>query len=519
MQHTLNTRATTIAIAVAFAMALPLALSSCGGGSSGNDNSGGTGGGGGTGGSGGAGGEVPECSKPSDCRLPNTDCFEQTCVDGKCGTKAVPAGTVLSEQTKGDCRRMECNEVGYKVSVVDDTDIPDSIGSCQVATCENGTPKQLNAELGTSCGVRRICDRGGQCILSKSIAAGGGHTCAVTEAGVVWCWGRNSNGQLGDGTTDNKLVPTQVSGPETGVVAVSAGGSHTCAVTEAGELWCWGSNQFGQLGDGTTMGKYVPTEVTGFGASVVAVSAGSDHTCAVTEAGQLWCWGKNDYSKLGEGTTTNRYVPTQVSGLETGVVAVSAGWYHTCAVTEAGLLWCWGWNEYGQLGEGTTSSRYLPAQVTDLAGVVAVSAGAVHTCAVTEAGLLWCWGWNEYGQNGDGTTEDMHVPTQVTGFETGVAAVSAWSVHTCAVTEVGGLWCWGGNAYGGLGEGTTEDKYVPTQVTGLATSVVAVSAGDAYTCAVTEAGGLRCWGYNARGELGNNTTNNGNVPTGVTGFP
>ena len=211
---------------------------------------------------------------------------------------------------------------------------------------------------------------------AAAVAAGSHHTCALTTGGGVKCWGRNYAGQLGDGTTTDRTMPVDVVGLTSGVAAVAAGYQHTCAVTTAGGLKCWAGNVYGELGDGTTTRRATPVDVVGLTSGVVAVAAGGYHTCALTTAGGVKCWGLNSSGQLGDGTTTDRTTPVDVSGLTSGVAAVAAGYYHTCALTTAGGLKCWGWNVYGQLGDGTTTNRTAPVDVVGLtSGVAAVAPG------------------------------------------------------------------------------------------------------------------------------------------------
>ncbi len=352
-----------------------------------------------------------------------------------------------------------------------------------------------------------------------AVAAGRHHTCAVTSAGGVQCWGANNYGQLGDGTTTDRSSPVAVSGLASGVAAVTAGEEHTCALTSAGGVQCWGYNLYGRLGDGTGTDRYTPVAVVGLASGVVAVAAGDSHTCALTSAGGVQCWGCNFSGQLGDGTTTNRCTPVAVSGLASGVVAVAAGGSHTCALTSAGGVQCWGNNWYGQLGDGTTTHRSTPVAVSGLAsGVVAVAAGGWHTCALTSAGGVQCWGFNWYGQLGDGMTTHRSTPVAVSGLASGVAAVTAGGEHTCALTSAGGVQCWGYNLYGQLGDGTETNRYTPVAVSGLASGVAAVAAGDGHTCAVTSAGGVQCWGRNYYGQLGDGTWTNHPTPVAVVGL-
>ena len=339
-----------------------------------------------------------------------------------------------------------------------------------------------------------------------AIAAGGSHTCALLSTGGVMCWGYNGLGQLGNGTTTDSLAPVEVFGLTSGVAAIAAGGGHTCAVTAAGGVKCWGRNDVGQLGDGTTMERLTPVDVSGLSSGVAAIAAGGNHTCALTAAGGVKCWGDNSYGALGDGTTTNRLTPVDVSGLTSGVAAIAAGESHTCALTASGGVMCWGYNLYGQLGEGTRGNYQTPVDVSGLSsGVTAITAGYDHTCALTAAGGVKCWGWNSFGQLGDGTTTYHLTSVDVSGLSNGVTAIAAGGSHTCALTALGGVMCWGKNDVGQLGDGTTTDRLTPVDVSGLSSGVAAIAVGESHTCALTAADGVKCWGWNLWGQLGDGT--------------
>jgi alpha-tubulin suppressor-like RCC1 family protein len=363
---------------------------------------------------------------------------------------------------------------------------------------------------------------------ARAISASDQHACALTSAGGVLCWGSNSSGQLGNGTTTDSSTVVGVSGLGSGVVAISAGSDFTCALTGAGAVKCWGSNFDGELGNGTTTDSPTPVDVSGLASGVVAISAGPRAACALTAAGAAKCWGDNGFGQLGDGTTTDRSTPVDVSGLSGGVVAIDAESYgHTCALSSGGAVKCWGWNRYGQLGNGTTTDSSTAVDVTGLSsGVVAISVGGVHTCALTRAGAVKCWGNNSWaGQLGDGTTIDRLTPVAVVGLGSRVSAISAGGYYTCAVTSAGAARCWGSNTDGQLGDGTDIDRMTPVDVSGLASGVSAISAASNdtaddvdHTCALMNDGAVKCWGYNGSGQLGDGTTIDSLVPVFVQGF-
>ncbi len=291
-----------------------------------------------------------------------------------------------------------------------------------------------------------------------------------------------------------------------GAIQISSGGYHTCAVKTDNSLWCWGRNEYGQLGNGTTAPSSAPVQIMATGVS--QVSLGWWHTCAIKTDNSLWCWGWNEFGQLGDGTWTNRYTPVQI--MATGVSQVSLGWWHTCAVKTDGSLWCWGDNRSGQLGDGTgVYYRDTPVQIM-ATGVSQVSLGAFHTCAVKTDGSLWCWGSNNRGQLGDGTNENKNTPVQI--MATGVSQVSLGGWHTCAIKTDGSLWCWGENYFGQLGNGTTQDRNTPVQIT---QGVSQVSLGGEHTCAVKTDNSLWCWGWNAWGQLGDGTWTHRSTPVRV----
>jgi alpha-tubulin suppressor-like RCC1 family protein len=330
------------------------------------------------------------------------------------------------------------------------------------------------------------------------LVAGRHHSCA-TKAGVVYCWGNGANGQLGRFTgTGIGYGPDVVEGDDTVATTLSAGGASSCAIM-AGALKCWGYNAYGELGIGGTREVSEPRQVTGLTSDVTAVAMGERHACAVM-AGALSCWGDNNVKQLGDDTGMQRETPAPVAALAADVSAVAVGGGHSCAI-QAGALKCWGAGFVGQLGVSVPDdSTSTPTQVTGLdAGVSAVVAAGTSTCAI-HSGALKCWGYNEVGQLGDGTQLNRDVPTQVVGLAADVSAVALGATHACAI-QAGALKCWGDNASGQLGDGTRDARLTPTQVTGLDAGVTAVAVGESHTCAV-QLGKIKCWGNNMYRQLG-----------------
>ena len=351
----------------------------------------------------------------------------------------------------------------------------------------------------------------------QAITVGGSHTCALAGDGMV-CWGANYSGQLGDGTLTHRSAPVSVAGLNTGVQALAAGGTHTCALRGGGVL-CWGYNASGQLGDGTTTQRTTPAPVNGLGSGVQALTAGEMHTCALLSGGGVMCWGNNLYGQLGDGSTTQRTTPVSVSGLSIAAHALTAGVAHTCVLVGGGVAQCWGYNASGQLGDGTTTNRVMPVSVSGLGGAVqAITAGGFHTCALL-GGSVRCWGRNTSGQLGDGTTTNRSTPVYASGLAGPVQVLAAGEYHTCALLGGGGVRCWGRNTSGQLGDGTMSDRTTPVNVSGLSTGVLALAAGGSHTCALVGASGVKCWGDNASGQLGDGTTTNRTTPVSISGRP
>lgn len=425
-------------------------------------------------------------------------------------------------------------------------------GSSTYCVTADGSCSGTNpyAHVTGSVGGTPIGTASGDYAASGSISVGGNHACGVAN-GKLFCWGDNTYGQLGQGNNNDLSVPQSIYSLNTynSVTKVSTGLNHTCAIAY-GKLFCWGRNNQGQLGIGNTTDQNTPQQVGGTiaGMRVTDVSAGADGTCAIAN-GQAYCWGNNANQQLGDGTTTQRSSPVQVtggSGVLTGkaITSISIGTTHACAVAN-GDLYCWGNNANGRTGLGTTTSNANPTLVTggtasqspapgnSRALVTQVSAGDDFTCAIIN-GTVSCWGDNANGRTGLNTSSGNQTTPAAVKNSSGVAVgyyattISAGNSHACAVLNGnnsatnGNLYCWGMGLNGRIGNNSTSDRINPTVITGGDTvdplSVrrvgTAIAAGASSTCAVAN-GVILCWGAGADGRLGNNTIIDSTVPDAV----
>jgi len=327
---------------------------------------------------------------------------------------------------------------------------------------------------------------------ATSLAAGRFHTCAALADGSARCWGWNQLGQIGDGTSEDQYLPASVAGLA-GVLQVSAGMSNSCAVVQGGAVYCWGLGERGP--------RYAPWRVEGI-EGATQVSVGNQHMCARRVDGAVLCWGLNGSGQLGDGTDDSRYRAREVVGLS-GVAQVAAGDGHTCALLVDGSVACWGRQENGALGNGHRAREPLlrPIRVPGLDTAVQVVAGENHTCALLRDGTVRCWGSNDTGQLGSGAEGGSAVPVAVIGLSN-VARVAAGYHHTCALQSSGALWCWGENFTCQLGVGPLTGPNRPVRVEAPG-PLVEVSAGGNHTCGRTAGGTVRCWGFNVYGQLGN----------------
>lgn len=441
-----------------------------------------------------------------------------------CGNGTADAG---EECDGADLNGETCTSQGFDSGQLEcDNDCTFDLSACTVE-CGNGTVHSSegcdddNTTDGDGCSATCEVEDNWECQGSPSVCnpipydalvGGGSHVCAHRTDDTYWCWGLNSNGQVGDGGTTNRSVPSALTA-QTGIVQVALGGFHSCALVTDGTVWCWGADNFGQLGDGIEDNPdtphTTPVQISGL-TDVTAISAGGGHTCALKSDGTVWCWGWNIYAQLGDGNQVNASTLVQVAGL-TDVASVSCGGGHTCVVKTDQTVWCWGWSNQGQVGNGSVQTAVTtPTQVSGLASVSTVVTGLGHSCVLLTNGTVWCWGWNLYGQVGSGVFNDRELsPVQVS--ITDVVSIAAGVGHTCALQSTGAVRCWGDNTHGELGEGTNNMSHSPLAVSNLDDASILTTLGE-YTCVIREDGSVWCWGRNDFGQLADGTTVDSNVP-------
>jgi alpha-tubulin suppressor-like RCC1 family protein/endonuclease/exonuclease/phosphatase family metal-dependent hydrolase len=334
---------------------------------------------------------------------------------------------------------------------------------------------------------------------SASLSAGGQTTCLTRSDGTARCWGRNDYGQVGDGTTTLRDRPADVKGK--GWASISTSGASTCGVKQNGTLWCWGLDDYGQLGIGPRSPVLKPRRI-GASTKWASVSTAWTHSCAVKVSGTLWCWGQNLWGQLGIGKTSRQHAAPHRVGSASNWTSVSAAGWHSCAINVSGTAYCWGHNTFGEVGDGTIALRTVPTKVMGGQTWLQLSTAWAQTCGITQTGRLLCWGFNRQGQLGDGTLTNHADPRPVDSAQSWTS-VTTGDGSTCAIAADGRLWCWGDNRYAQLGSaaGNTPVR-VPTLVSRLATAVQFTSAGWLHTCAIPVGAAFTCWGNDEQGQLG-----------------
>ncbi|MGD8192133.1 Ig-like domain-containing protein [Brevibacillus ginsengisoli] len=349
-----------------------------------------------------------------------------------------------------------------------------------------------------------------------TIKAGFDYNIALKTDGTVWAWGRNKEGQLGDGSGGSSSTVSKIDALSN-IEGIAAGYAHALAVDENHHVYAWGINDAGQLGDGSTSQGNTPKEVKGLD-DVYTVAAGKKHSLAIDKKGNVWAWGDNSYGQLGDGSDKSRTSPAKLKSISE-VKAISASEMFSAAVKEDGSVWTWGFNGEGTLGTGKDSDSLVPVKVKGLENAVDIATGWRHTIALRSNGTVWAWGRNTEGQLGNGTNTSSNVPVQVQGL-TNVVAIAAGNSSSYAVKNDGTVWAWGQNLNGKLGDGTESKQNTPVKVLGPNGSsaldhIFSITSGNDHAIAVDEDGVAWAWGGNGVGQLGDGSTSNAPTPIKV----
>lgn len=361
--------------------------------------------------------------------------------------------------------------------------------------------------------VKQIICTGSNQSYAHSFSGGLYHSLSICKDKTLMAWGRNSDGQLGDGTNTDSNIPVHVSGL-TDVIRVAAGKYHSVALKEDGTVWSFGNNGSGQLGNGSTVNSNVPVQVSGL-TDITSITAGDDHTLAIRGDSTVWAWGSNSWGQLGDGTTNDSDIPVQVTGIS-GAAAVAAGESFSMALLGDGTIMAWGANQNGQLGNGTLVNTTIPVLVPDFADAIDIAAGTTHSVALKNDGTVWAWGYNYLGQIGNGTNTDSRVPLQATGIQA-ITNISAGGASSYAIKYDGTAWAWGWNSNGQLGNGTTVDSNLPVQISGPS-NMIAIAGGSFHSLSIDQEGSLFTWGFNSYGQLGNGSNTDSHVPVLILGL-
>ncbi len=431
----------------------------------------------------------------ADCAgYDDAQCCSASCTGIECGPDPVCGVSC------GTCSQGVCTAAGQC----------EGEGQCVPATCTS---------LGISCGSGNDGCGGvlscGECEQASSwvaVGAGDEHSCALRSDNTIWCWGRNQYSQLGENGAAFGIETSPVQmGSASDWLSLSVGSDHACGVRTSEEAWCWGRNTSGQLGNGTLVTSAAPVHfnyISGSSSADITVSAGHDHSCAVQATGALVCAGSNASGQLGNGTNNSSSAPSYAGA---GFVAAEAGTGHTCAIRSNGNIHCGGAGAAGQLGNGQLANKNTMVFADGSGDWSALELGDSFSCGLRAGGSLWCWGFGIWGQIGDGQSASVLEPSQV-GPSLSWVQVSAGGRHACAIAADSSLYCWGAAADGQLGTGSTLGANIPQFVgTGWAT----VSAGLNHSCGTKLDGSLWCWGNGGSGRLGNGGTSNSSTPVEV----
>lgn len=352
--------------------------------------------------------------------------------------------------------------------------------------------------------------------FAQTIAAGNGHSLVLCNDGTVRSWGSNQSGQLGNGTETNSNIPTAVSNL-TDIIAINAGENHSLALKNDGTVWAWGDNIEGQLGNGTTTDSNLPQQITNLN-GVIALAAGEYHSLALKSDGTVWAWGWNNSGQFGDGTDTDSEIPKLVSELSfINVIAIAAGAEHSLFLGSNGQVFACGNNSDGQLGNSSNLESNLPVQVgVSFTDITAIAARGGCSMLLKSNGTVFTWGDNFFGQLGNGSTTSSNFPVQVNAL-TDITAIAAGGFLSMALRSNGSVLAWGRNTEGELGDGTNISSNIPVAVSSLS-NVLKIVSGQGHSLALKNNASVSAWGTNSGGQLGNGTSIDSNTPVAVSGL-
>lgn len=421
----------------------------------------------------------------------------------------------------------------------------ESVGKFRIPDCTRGVRRYIFKEDGSYAITLVASDvLGGQASSSRRVTFGsnekiiaepamaltGTSSCFLTAVGKAYCWGNNGDGQLGIGSITDEDFPTPLPvKTDARFKQIWGGGYHVCGITEAGEAYCWGDNDKGSVGDGTSGGssdRPAPVKVL-TDQRFVSIYAGESNSCGLNAEGDIYCWGSGRYGHLGQndGNYANSSVPVQVQASGVKFTQIGMGYKHMCALSTDSKMYCWGTNQKGSVGTDSISTAYdAPQWVAQDKTFASILLGEYFTCGMTQTKQIWCWGDNASGALGTGSTDTNanYLPQQAATSHTFEKHMSggAYSEHSCGIKADGETWCWGYDFYGNLGNGLSSSNPTPQKIENYKFSQI--STGEYHTCGYTLDERLMCWGYNGYGELGNgeiDDTNDHPYPLYVNPLP
>jgi len=350
-----------------------------------------------------------------------------------------------------------------------------------------------------------------------SVGTNNNYTTGIDNYGLIWGWGYNNFGQLGDNNRTQRNTPVSISGAKKTFCIISNGNNHSVGIDKNGQVWCWGLDNFGQLGNNSVINKCTPVSISGVKKTFCNISSGIHHTIVIDHIGQVWSWGYNINGQIGDNTVTNRCTPVSILGSKKTFCNISSGQYFAIGLDKNGQVWGWGYNSKGQIGDNTVTSRRTPVSILgSLKTFCNIIAGASHTIGIDNNGQVWSWGNNNTGQLGDNTTSSRRTPVSILGAKKTFCKISAGPSNSAGIDKNGQVWGWGYNSKGQLGDNTIIQKYTPVSILGVKKTFCSIISGTEYTIGIDKNNLVWGWGYNNVGQI--TTSYNSTTPLRVCNF-